>query len=217
MSPTCADCKVRHVALGLQRVFANPKTFPGMRQSDRLTFLLRPKQLRLDNFRLAEVDEAIKLYCAGLDSLGLRVCPGLADEIAHVTSAVEVNPGPLLAYCKGDQNAAADYIRCAGQPRLFDFGAGGLRQALIEGMPGRITWGCMMRVPQRVVSSMEKAYQLRLAEGYAQPQMIACSIGVWRRQARDGTSFTSCIACLTHSKPIGKEGPQPCASRRSPR
>ncbi|HET9712405.1 MAG TPA: hypothetical protein VFP64_11005, partial [Pyrinomonadaceae bacterium] len=75
---------------------------------------------------------------------------------------------PLLAYCKGDQNAAADYIRRAGKPRFFDFGAGGLRHALIEGMPGRMTWGCMMRIPERVISRMEKAYQFRLAEGYAQ-------------------------------------------------
>ena len=136
----------------------------------------RPEKLYQDPWsdaRLApvqptEVDEVIKLYCAGLDSVGLRAHPGLADEIAHVTSTVEVNPGPLLAYCKGDQNAAADYIRRAGQPRFFDFGAGGLRHALIEGMPGRMTWGCAMRIPERVIARMEKAYQLRLAEGYAQ-------------------------------------------------
>jgi hypothetical protein len=63
---------------------------------------------------------------------------------------------------------ARDYIRCNLKPRLFDFSSGGLRHALIEGMPGRMTWGCMMRIPRSILSLMESAYQSRLAEGYAE-------------------------------------------------
>ncbi len=90
---------------------------------------------------------------------------------------MEGSPGSFLAYCKGDQNGAGDYIRRGGQPRLFDFGAGGLRHAIIEGMPGRMTWGCMMRIPKHVVLLMERAYQTRLAEGCA----VASDDRVFRR------------------------------------
>jgi len=122
---------------------------------------------RLCPVRPAEVDEAIRLYHAGFEALGLRPRHGVEEEIAFVTRAVEEDPGPFLAYCKGDQSGAGDYIRCSGKLRLFDFNAGGLRHALIEGMPGRMTWGCMMRIPRRVVSLMERSYQTRLAEVYA--------------------------------------------------
>lgn len=60
--------------------------------------------------------------------------PAVGAEIAHVTASVEAQPERFLAYCKGDQNMAGDYIRCHGMPRLFDFNAGGYRHALIEGM-----------------------------------------------------------------------------------
>jgi hypothetical protein len=49
-----------------------------------------------------------------------------------------------------------------------DFDQGGFRHSLIEGMPGRMTWGCQMRIPARVQSDMEKAYQAALSRGYAE-------------------------------------------------
>jgi hypothetical protein len=125
-------------------------------------------EARLSPIPASEVDEAISSYQAALAALGLRSRPGAEDEIAYVTSVVEANPGPFLAYCKGDQNAAGDYLRRQTKPRLFDFDAGGFRHALIEGMPGRMTWGCQMRVPARVQSDMERAYQAALSRGYAE-------------------------------------------------
>jgi hypothetical protein len=123
---------------------------------------------RLSSIPASEVDEAISLYRAVFASLGLRPHTGVEDEIAHVTIVAEANPGPFLAYCKGDQNAAGDYLRRLTKPRLFDFDQGGFRHALIEGMPGRMTWGCQMRIPARVQSDMERAYQAALSLGYAQ-------------------------------------------------
>ena len=115
----------------------------------------------------SEIDEAIRLYQASFAALGVRPQAGVADEIEFITAVVEQDPGPFLAYCKGDQNMAGDYIRCGAKPRLFDFDAGGFRHALIEGMPGRMTWGCMMRLPKRLLPRMESAYRARLAQGYA--------------------------------------------------
>lgn len=107
----------------------------------------------------SEVAEAIKLYQTVFANLGVRPVAGVADEIELVTSTVEACPKRFLAFCKGDQNAAGDYIRRKGQPRLFDFNAGGYRHALIEGMPGRMTWGCMMRLPARLLPLLDAAYQ----------------------------------------------------------
>ncbi|HKX31110.1 MAG TPA: hypothetical protein VJ302_25695, partial [Blastocatellia bacterium] len=114
----------------------------------------------------SEIDGAIRTYHAIFAAAGISPQLGVDEEIELVTVAVEENPGPLLAYCKGDQNAAGDYIRCDGRPRLFDFGAGGFRHALIEGMPWRMTWGCMMRIPSRTWPVMERAYRSRLACSY---------------------------------------------------
>jgi hypothetical protein len=125
-------------------------------------------EARLSHIPTSDIDEAISSYRAVFATLDIRSQPGVEDEIAHVTSVVEADPGPFLAYCKGDQNAAGDYLRRQTKPRLFDFDAGGFRHALIEGMPGRMTWGCQMRIPPRIQRVMEKAYQTALSRGYAE-------------------------------------------------
>ena len=125
-------------------------------------------EARLSHIPTSDIDEAISSYRAVFAALDIRYRPGVEDEIAQVTTLVEADPGPFLAYCKGDQNAAGDYLRRQTKPRLFDFDQGGFRHALIEGMPGRMTWGCQMRIPARVRSDMEKAYQTALSSGYAE-------------------------------------------------
>lgn len=137
------------------------------RVRQRLGALPKPESLYQDPWSDArtspipasEVEEVINLYRAVSEKVGIRPQTGVDEEIAFVTSAVEERPGSFLAYCKGDQGMAGDYIRLKGQPRLFDFNAGGLRHALIEGMPGRMTWGCMMRIPARLLPAMDAAYQ----------------------------------------------------------
>jgi hypothetical protein len=126
-------------------------------------------EARNQTIPVSEVEDAIKLYQTTFEQVGIHPQEGVADEIAFVTAAVEEHPGIFLAYCKGDQNAAGDYIRQNGVPRLFDFNAGGFRHALIEGMPGRMTWGCMMRLPAQIVPLMDEAYQTRLKQKY--PEM----------------------------------------------
>jgi hypothetical protein len=124
---------------------------------------------RLHAIRSGEVKEAIKLYRTVCESVGIHQQPGITDEIALVTADVEEQPGLFLAFCKGDQNLAGDYIRRNGQPRLFDFNASGFRHALVEGMPGRMTWGCMMRIPARILPLMDAAYQTELK--HTHPEM----------------------------------------------
>jgi hypothetical protein len=112
----------------------------------------------------SEVEEASRLYKTNFEEIGIREHPGVSEEIAHVTRSVEAYPNIFLAYCKGDQNLAGDYIRREGKPRLFDFGAGGYRHAVIEGLPGRMTWGCIMRIPIRILPLMEAAYLRQLTQ-----------------------------------------------------
>ena len=106
-----------------------------------------------------EISQAIDRYCDVLKMMGIVSRQCLKDEIAQVATSVESDPGPYLAYCRGDQNMAGDYLRCGNQLRLFDFDSGGFRHALLEGMPGRMTWGCMLRIPAQVVEQMDKEYR----------------------------------------------------------
>ncbi len=105
-----------------------------------------------------EIDQAVRRYSDVLKLMGIVPRQSLKEEIADVANSVESDPGPYLAYCRGDQNMAGDYLRCGDQLRLFDFDSGGFRHALLEGMPGRMTWGCMLRIPTQIVSQMEKEY-----------------------------------------------------------
>jgi hypothetical protein len=120
---------------------------------------------RLSTISASEIDNAIASYRSVCDSVGVRPAHSISDEIEYVATAVEQNPEQCLAFCKGDQNEAADYIRCNEQPRLFDYDGGGFRHALIEGIPGRMTWGCMMRLPAWLLPLMERAYRVSLAVG----------------------------------------------------
>ena len=128
----------------------------------------------------AEVERVVREYSAQFARVCLAPQPGVGDEIAQVTALVEEEPGPYLAFCKGDQNAAGDFLRCGDQLRLFDFDAGGFRHALIEGMPGRMTWGCMMRLPDRLLPDMERAYQTEIAR--------------WLPEAADSAAFHRAMA-----------------------
>lgn len=111
----------------------------------------------------AEVERVVQDYHAQFARVGIAPQPRVEDEIAQVTALVEEEPGPYLAFCKGDQNMAGDFLRCGERLRLFDFDASGFRHALIEGMPGRMTWGCMMHIPDRLLPEMERVYQAELA------------------------------------------------------
>ena len=39
---------------------------------------------------------------------------------------------------------------------------GQFQPLLVEGMPGRMTWGCLMRLPARLVPLLDRAYQAQL-------------------------------------------------------
>jgi hypothetical protein len=109
-----------------------------------------------------ELEQAVTKYKSTVAAVGVAPTAGIEPEIRRVARTVEEHSGPLLAFCKGDQNGAGDYIWRESEPRLFDFGSSGYRHALIEGLPGRLTWGCIMRIPESVVQSMESGYQTEL-------------------------------------------------------
>ena len=112
-----------------------------------------------------EINQVIERYRTVRERLGLSPLTGIDAEIEEVSSRVENDPGPFLTYCKGDQNLPADFIRSGQCARLFDYGEAGYRHALLEGMPGRFTWGCMMRIPAQVMGEMETAYRNELVRG----------------------------------------------------
>ncbi len=98
-----------------------------------------------------------------------RVCVNpsgaIEGEIARVIHRVEESPRPFLAFAQGDQNGVGGFIRKEGRLRAFDFDCGWFRHALREGIPARITWGCMKRVPRTVADEIERIYREELAKG----------------------------------------------------
>jgi hypothetical protein len=112
-----------------------------------------------------EIRQAITEYRAVLSGLGVPCEPGIDDEIEEVTCLVEEHQGEFLTLCQGDQNSTRQCIRHDGGYRMIDFGVAGLRHALIEGIPHRMTWGCINRVPKRLFLPIEEAYRRALSTG----------------------------------------------------
>lgn len=112
-----------------------------------------------------EVVEAIQKYQVQFKHVGIQPHPNVGEEIESVTAHVGDCPSPFWVLCQGDQNGVGGFIRYGSRLRMYDFDAGGFRHALLEGVPARITWGGMVRVPRHVVVRMDKAYQTAFAKG----------------------------------------------------
>jgi hypothetical protein len=110
---------------------------------------------------------AVENYRSACRLLGLTPAAAVADEIEQVTARVEAEPGPFLAFCQGDVNMPSNCLRQDGRVRLYDYDCGGYRHALVEGLAGRLTWGCMSRIPADVVRAMDVAYREELVGGCA--------------------------------------------------
>ena len=121
---------------------------------------------RIDAIHEQEVSTAVASYRAAFALAGLRPASGVADEIESVATGLEGSPGPFAAFCQGDQNAPGGCIRIGGRLRLLDFGESGYRHALIEGMPGRMTWGCIRRIPAHLIQPMDDMYRVELMKGF---------------------------------------------------
>lgn len=160
-----------------------------------------------------EVTLAVTRYRAVFERLGLRAEARADAEIEEATQRVEDDPGPYLGFCKGDQHLGGDYIRTRdGRRRLYDFDAGGFRHVLIEGMPGRMTWGCYGHIPARVVSRMETAYYTELVR-YC--PAAADPITFRRAMADAGARWN--VFHVIHRLPVAlqRDGPQgPTTMRR---
>jgi hypothetical protein len=106
---------------------------------------------------------AIEQYRQVFSTLGLRPATGFEDEIRAVTQSIEQHDGAYQVLCQGDQNSMEHVFRTRDGLRMMDFGVAGFRHALIEGMPHRLTWGCVRRIPRRLFAPMEDVYRVELA------------------------------------------------------
>jgi hypothetical protein len=119
--------------------------------------------------RMAEVDSValnttVEKYHRHFRALEIQPCPGFDAEIATVVRQVAQDPGPFLAFCQGDQNGVDGHLKVNGDHRMYDFDTGGFRHALLEGVPHRMTWGGMIRVPRALYPAMDNAFQQALAQ-----------------------------------------------------
>jgi len=113
-----------------------------------------------------ELDSRIHTYRSACAHLGIRPPVGVDDDIGLVAYHVEVNPAQWLALCQGDQNGPGGTLRLDDHLRLYDFDCGQFRHGLLEGVPGRSTWGCMMRIPAAIAHQMEMVYRNVLAASH---------------------------------------------------
>ena len=112
-----------------------------------------------------EIARVVSRYRSICERVSVKPSDAIEGEIARVTKSVEECGDGFLAFAQGDQNGLGGFIRIDGRLRAFDFDCGGFRHALREGIPARMTWGCMKRVPRRVAGEMERVYREELSKG----------------------------------------------------
>jgi hypothetical protein len=117
-----------------------------------------------------DLDRRIEAYRRVCAELGIRAPVAVGDEISLVAQRVEVTPAPWLALCQGDQNGPGGTLRLDGRLRFYDFDCGQFRHALLEGVPGQSTWGCLMRIPLPIARQMELLYRNVLMASHPQVQ-----------------------------------------------
>jgi hypothetical protein len=103
---------------------------------------------------------------AELARIGLDGDAALRDELDELASAF-AGAGPFQAYIHGDP-CPDNVLWTAAGPRLIDFEAGGIGQALLDGVYGEMAFPscwCANRVPDPVVRRMETSYRHKLARG----------------------------------------------------
>ena len=113
----------------------------------------------------AEIDTAIAQYRKRFAALGIEPAQGVDAEIALITAQILDSPGPYLSLCQGDQNGVGGFMLRPGGSRMYDFDTAGFRHALLEGMPHRLTWGGMTRLPNELTAMLDRAYRETFAQG----------------------------------------------------
>ena len=104
-----------------------------------------------------------------LEALGASQSSAALGDLEQVlASATHPGPpGPFLAYTHGDPCPDNWFVK-DGRLRLFDFESGGFRNALMDGVYGRIhfpTCWCVNRFPPEIPDAMERVYRAELAQG----------------------------------------------------
>src|SRR5262249_33829575 len=80
---------------------------------------------RSEQSQIEEQERVIQEYEKSLKLVDCTLLPGVADEIALVTAAVEGDPGPFLSFCQGDVNTPGSCIRGHTNLWLIDFDSSG--------------------------------------------------------------------------------------------
>ena len=103
---------------------------------------------------------------AELARIGLEADAALGGELAELAGAF-ADAGQLAAYLHGDP-CPDNVLWTAAGPRLIDFEAGGVGQALLDGVYAEMAFPscwCANRVPDPLVRRLEGTYRRELARG----------------------------------------------------
>ena len=165
--------------------------------------------------RPTEIESAIETYQTQCASIGVHPSRGFDAEIEHVAQHVENPPASLLALSQGDQNGVGGLTRSGKRLRMYDFDAAGYRHALREGVPARITWGAMLRVPPELIRQWTVRTRQNSPVVVRWSPTMANSTAPWWKPEATGTSFTFLDACPLVWKATDLAELRHCALRSS--
>lgn len=144
---------------------------------------------------------------ANFANIGFGPSERFYQDLDGVAAALE-NPGPFLAFTHND--LGPENMRFSVErPYLLDFEFADFRHAMTDGAYIRMlfpTCWRVQRVPEQVVSRMEKEYRTALAEGCP----AACEDDLYQRAFLDG-----CAYWLAVSLRFALEAPQGRSDRKS--
>jgi hypothetical protein len=110
-----------------------------------------------------KLDLQLKTLC---EHAGVMPAPGTDEDVALV-AALDVTPGPFLAFSQGD-TCPDNCVRDGAWMRFFDFEWAWFRNAVSDGARARgnfPTCWCVNRLPDEVIRRCEAVYRAELARG----------------------------------------------------
>ena len=161
--PALAENQMIELAAGLGRMHA--ATVGRKAAYDRIRSGLGP----LAPSNEGRIRQLAARWMGSLEQLGVPLSSSarLDLERALHSASNPGPPGPFLAYTHGDP-CPDNWLVTEGKQRLFDFEGGGFRNALMDGVYGRIhfpTCWCVNRFPPAIPEAMERVYRAELVKG----------------------------------------------------
>ncbi len=141
----------------------------------------------------ARASEFLPNLNSALDHLNTSPGPSFYDEVQEVMDSI-LKPGPFYTFVHGDP-CPDNCLISDGNMHFIDFETAGFRNALVDGVYGRMMFPscwCASRIPKTVVETMEITHHRELAKGC----VAARDDKQYRRAIVDASAFWLLVALV---------------------